>query len=184
MYTHREEMTHGDGQADGERSGAIQVTALGVDGSKDGEDEHEGDEDLHAQALARVDAVADHGTPEVPVVLLGRQPHQDARAHHGPHQLKQHEEDGLGQGNLARGEQCQGDGGVDVAPGDVGDVPDDGGHAEAEAERDLHDGRGAPFLQGDAGAAAYKHQQKDADELGDDAFPQRAARAATRVSSQ
>lgn len=48
--THREQVADAHREADGQRRRSLQVVAFGVTGGKHGEDELEGDEELHSQA--------------------------------------------------------------------------------------------------------------------------------------
>ncbi|WVZ73081.1 hypothetical protein U9M48_021429 [Paspalum notatum var. saurae] len=153
-----------DGESDGERGedGDVRVpgAALGVGGGEDGVDEDEGADDLGSQAVALgvpgVDGVGAAAGGHVEPLLEAL---DDAGAADGAQALHDHVEEGAREGELARQEEAEGDGGVDVAAGDAGGAVDEREDHAAEGPGDALDAHGGAL----AGRLAHAHHRQDAD---------------------
>ncbi len=164
--TYRKKMTHGDGEADGEGHGAADVRAASVDGREHDDDEHEGDEQLDAEALPRRHALAELRRPERRVLPAGHDGAQQRRPHDGAQALHEHVADEAHPRDLARDDEAEGDGRVDVASAGACRHPDHRGDAQPEAERDLHRRGGTSGVSGrQRRAARGEHEEEGPDEL-------------------
>lgn len=71
--------------------------------------------------------------------------------------LEEDEKNSFGQADLPSGQHSHGDRRVDVTPRHVADRPDDGRHAQAETQGDLHHGGGGVLLSSQVDARAAPH---------------------------
>ena len=159
-------MAHGDGEPDGERDGAGQVSAPVITAGEDGEHQHEGDDQLHAECLPLIHAVGGPGRAQVLKLTVRGDGPEDSRSHEGAGDLPHPVEDGAYQADLAGEEEPGGYGGVQVAAAHAGHRPNQGGYAEPEGQRDLHS------IWVLAGGAARHHQHCRGQGLGQHRRPQ------------
>jgi hypothetical protein len=122
------------------RNVRVAGVALGVGGGEDGVHEHEGADDLGGEPRSGGEPVADLvGAAAVSHVEAALEPLDERDAADGAEALRDHVEERAHQGHLARQEQAERDGRVDVAPRDAsGAVDEDEDHA-AERPRDAED---------------------------------------------
>jgi hypothetical protein len=118
--------------------------ALGVGGGEDGVDEDEGADDLGGEAGALgVSGGELVGPAAVPAEVGALEGLDEADAAHGTEALRHHVEHRAHQGDLARQEQSEGDGRVDVPSGDAGGAVDEHEDHAAEGPGDAEDAHAA-----------------------------------------
>jgi len=97
-------MANDDGESDGERCGSVQVGAVTIHGGEDGEDELEGEEELHTDPHACRHAGAEAGHAEPAADSLRCHGVHQPRSRDGTHQLSDDVEHGPQDGDFARQE--------------------------------------------------------------------------------
>ena len=114
--------------------------ALGVGGREDGVDEHEGADDLGSEPCAGGVLGTDPvGAAAVARVESALESLDERDAADGAEALRGHVQDRAHQGHLARQEEAESDGRVDVATGDAGSAVDEDEDHAAERPRDDKD---------------------------------------------
>ena len=161
-------MAHEHGEADGEGGGSLEVGSLAVAGGEHGEDEHEGDEKLHAETLGGGQRIVDRGQTQVVIFDGVGDGEKEARTQDGTDKLRADIEDRLDQADTAGHQETTGNGRVDVAAANVADCPHHCSHAETERKGDGNHGglvRGL-VCEGDTGTATHEHQEQGSYDLG------------------
>ena len=187
-YTHTNDVTDGDGQADDEGREGLGLGLARVTGAADNQDEDHSEEKLDAQSLDRRRLVVEGHRPEERQHRVRGQGAQNRRARDRARALRYYVEDrsdyrhlrrqiqhisvcccgSKGQGHrnlvthLADGEEAERHGRVNVSAGYVADGLDGRGDGQPEGEAD------GEHVLGHGGAAAEEVEQQRAQELGDE----------------
>jgi hypothetical protein len=126
------------------RNVGVAGVALGVGGGEDGVDEHEGADDLGGEPRAGGVPGADLvGAATVARVEAALEALDERDAADGAQALRGHVQDRAHQGHLARQEEPECHGRVDVAAGDAGGAVDEDEDHAAERPRDAEDAHAA-----------------------------------------
>ena len=164
-----------EGEADGQ-SGKFAESLTCVGGAEHYEDEEEGEQALYQQGHAGAGAGLNHiggqrsrtcGASEVESRSHIDQPVKESGADGGAYELCCYISAKFTKLHAAREEHGEGNGGIDVAAGDVADTVDQAKEHEAEAEADAED---TDFGSGQHSAAACKEHQKHSSDALSDVF--------------
>lgn len=166
-----EEVAGGDGESDGEGGRSLDGGGVVVvsSGSKDNQNEHEGDEELDSESLSNSEMFIDgsHAEAGSAADFLRGDALEKSGADESPNTLEHDVEESLEDADLAAEDESEGDGRVDVAAGDVADALSDGGDGDAEGERDADDvGR----VTSHARAASDQNEEHGSEEFSGQTF--------------
>jgi len=107
-------MTQWDGEADGQRARAVQVSTAAVDRCEYRENQHEGDDQLHSERLFDCQSVAHRGHAQRAANGRWRQQPEKAGPGQGTAALGGDEEQAANEADASRNEEGDRDGRVDM----------------------------------------------------------------------